>query len=380
MAPDPARDAYIQVIEARPDIGVRYLGPRRVGLTGGDGHYSIVFKARDTQTNRDVAIKVFRPDRLVEVYRFQCFCREAIILEQLAGSPHILEWVGARGEFVERVQSSTGIPFELRFPYFVVELASSDVAAIIRAGTWDFQQKLVAFREMCKAIQRIHGQGIVHRDIKPNNFLLMTNGEVKLSDFGTARKIDGLEPAILASYAAAPGDSRYGSPEMLALLHDDDPEIAKKGDIYALGATLFELCTGTILGVQLFDTRFALALAQSMGAVQKRDRKRFYLQFLPNLDVGHPLPSVSAYASDVPACIRDIVDSLYKAMAALDYRKRLCDFERIFLKIDQCLLVLTNEEKVRRWRQQKEVYRRNRLAKLTRRQPNAVQAKGGKKS
>jgi eukaryotic-like serine/threonine-protein kinase len=199
MAPDPARDGYIQLMEARQDIGGRYLKPKRVGLTGGDGNFSLVFGATDIQTGRDVAVKVFRPDRLVDTYRFQCFCREAIILERLVGSPNILGWVGGRNEFVEHVRHITGITFDLRFPYFVVELAEADVAAIIRSGSWDFQQKLVAFREMCKASQRIHRQGIVHRDIKPNNFLLLANGEVKLPDFGTARNIDGTEPAILAS-------------------------------------------------------------------------------------------------------------------------------------------------------------------------------------
>jgi len=378
MAPDPARDGFIQLIEARLDIGGRYLGPKRVGANGGDGHFSLVFSATDSHSNRPVAIKVFRPDRLVETYRFQCFCREALILEQLAGNNNILAWVGARDEFVEHVQSNTGIPLaDLRFPYFVVELASTDVAAVIRAGRWGPEEKLVAFREMCKSIQRVHRRGIVHRDVKPSNFLLMANGELKLSDFGTARNTDGTEPAILANYPAAPGDTRYASPELHALLHDDDPAIAIRGDIFALGATLFELCTGAILGVQLFDARFALDLAQTMGAVHKRDRQRVYLQFVQSLDAGHPLPSVSVYASDVPGSIQGLVDGLYKAMAALDFRRRLCDFETIFLKIDQCLLVLRNEEKVKRWQRQKELYRVNHRAKLVRRKANVAQTKWG---
>jgi pantothenate kinase-related protein Tda10 len=63
-------------------------------------------------------------------------------------------------------------------------------------------------------------------------------------------------------------------------------------------------------------------------------------------------------------------------MAALDYRKRrLCDFERIFLKIDQCLLVLRNTEKVKRWRAQKELYNTNSRAKSARRQKIAVEAR-----
>jgi serine/threonine protein kinase len=230
---------------------------------------------------------------------------------------------------------------------------------------------------MCKAIQRIHRLEIVHRDIKPSNFLLMESGEVKLSDFGAARKIDGTEAALVADYQAAPGDTRYTSPEMHALLHDDDVTICRKGDVFALGATLFELFSGVLLGVQLFDASFVQDLARSMSAINKRERKRTYLQFVQNLDAGHPLPSISSYGGDIPVSIRDLVDGLYKAMAALDYRRRLCDFETIFLKIEQCLLVLRNEEKVKRWRQRKEQYRRNYAQKLARRRACIIPARLG---
>lgn len=368
MAPDAALDGFLRLIEARPDLGGRYARPIRIGLAGGDGHFSLLFSATDNQTGCRVAIKIFRPDRIRETYRYQSFCREAILLERLAGTPNVLGWVGKQDEYVESMVSTTGIPFDLRFPYFAVELASEDVGAICRLGKWGPEQKLVAFREMCKAVQRIHKKEIVHRDIKPSNFLVMENGDIKLSDFGTARLIDGIEPPILANYPAAPGDTRYASPEMHALLHDDDPSICQQGDIFSLGATLFELCTGAILGVQLFDASFAHDLAQAMGAVHKRDRRRIFLQYVQSIDAGHPLPSISEYASDVPASIRTLVDDLYRSLASLDYRRRLCDFEMIFLKLNQSLLVLRNEAKVSRWRKQKEVYGQNHRAKLARRQ------------
>jgi serine/threonine protein kinase len=368
MAPDPARDGYLRLIEGRPDVeNGRYTNLRRIGANGGDGHFSLVFTATDQDKRNTVAIKVFRPDRFIDAYRFHSFCREAMLLEQLAGHPHVLEWLSSRSEFVERVLSTGGIPLDLKFPYFVVELATTDVGSIVRAGAWNAEQKLVAFRDMCKAVQRIHRLGIVHRDVKPSNFLVMADMGVKLSDFGCARRIDGSEPALLANYAAAPGDLRYASPEMHALLHEDDPPLSKYGDIFGLGATLFELFSGTILGIQIYDARFAADLALAMGAVGKRDRQRIYLQFVQSLDSGHPLPSISAYSSTTPACIRLQIDNLYKSMATLDYQRRLCDFETIFLKVDQCLLVLRNQDKVQRWQRQREIYRQNHIAKMARR-------------
>jgi serine/threonine protein kinase len=373
MPADPNRDGYIHLIEARSEIDGRYSGLKFKG----DGHFSLVFSCTDRTSGRKVAVKVFRPDRMTERYRFDCFCREAIILEELQGSPNILEWVGARGEFTETLHHSSGLSLDYNFSYFGVELAATDLATIVGNDGWDAERKLVAFRDMCKAVQRIHRQGIAHRDIKPNNFLVMADGAVKLSDFGTARRTDGVEPAALANYSFAPGDIRYTPPEMNALLHDENPAIALKGDIFSLGATLFELFTGAVLVVQLYDLAFAADLTRAMGAVQKRERERMYLLYVQSLDAAHPLPSISAYASNVPLCIKNLVDGLYRGMAALDFRKRIPDFETVFLKIEQCLIVLRNQEKYRKWQLQKQVYRENHLRNLARHQgANLASAKG----
>jgi serine/threonine protein kinase len=366
MATDAATDGFLRVIEGRHDIDARFTNLRRVGATGGDGHSSLVFVALDNQTRREVAVKVFRPDRQVDTYRYQCFCREEKILRTLAGTPNVVGWVACRSDFVEQVTTSAGISFPVTFPYFAVELAVEDVAAVIRNGTWNPEQKLVGFREMCKAVQRIRKRGITHRDIKPSNFLVTAAREVKLSDFGTARDLSGSEPAIVANYGFPPGDLRYAPPEMLALLHDEDPSIAFAGDIYGLGVTLFELFSGVILGVQLFTPRFVTDLAQAMNAVHKRERFRIFSEFVQSLAAGNPLPAISGFGGDLPTSIRSIVEDLYRSMASLDYRQRLCDFERIFLRIDQCLLVLRNEEKVRRWHRRKAILKRNREQKRAR--------------
>jgi serine/threonine protein kinase len=358
MAPNP--DPFFSLIEARRDIDGRFFNIKRVGA----GNFSLVFAARDNISNRDVAIKVFRPEFLIQhPYRFQCFCREVALLWQLSGTKNVLDWIAPQGEFIEKVRSESGIIFDFRFPYFAVELASTDVSAVIRAGSWSAEQKLLGFREMCKGVQRIHRAGISHRDIKPSNFLVMKDGTIKLSDFGTARDLNGSDPPLMPDYMISPGDTRYSSPEMLALIHDVDPTIAFSGDIYSLGASLFELWSGTMLGLQLFDARFAADLTQSMNAVHKRDRLRNYLGFVQNIAGAHPLPAIAAFGNSLPSSISALVEGLYQSMSALDYRRRLCDFARIFLRIDQCLLVLKNEEKVRRWRQQKELFRANRQEK-----------------
>ena len=193
--------------------------------------------------------------------------------------------------------------------------------------------------------------------------LVMPNGEVKLSDFGTARQIDSTAQALTGAYAAPPGDRRYCAPEMLACLHDENPAIAFTSDFFSLGAILFEMFSGTILGLRLFNPQVWADLAQAMLAVRAGRRRATYDQVVRSIANSRPLPSVGAFGAAVPPSIRDRVNDLYRSLSSIDYRIRLCDFDRIFWKINICLLILRNEQAYQRWLEQK---RRRRAARLLR--------------
>ena len=142
-------------------------------------------------------------------------------------------------------------------------------------------------------------------------------------------------------------------------MHDTTPQFAFKADIFALGATLFELFTGTVLGNQLFDAQFQEELLRHMAVIPREKRKEAYDGFVVQMADARLLPNIEAYAPSVRRCVLPIVNDLYKNMAALDYNKRTGDFEYVFLKIDQALIVLRNEDKLRKWRERREVYRKN---------------------
>ncbi len=140
---------------------------------------------------------------------------------------------------------------------------------------------------------------------------------------------------------------------MFALLHDADPVIAFGADIYSLGAILFEMFSGSQLVTFLFDGSYTEELMEVMREVSSEKRRRTYHNFVESIAAAHPLPSLAAFGSNVPRCLRSQLDELYMSMCNLDYRKRLCDYRTIFRKIDVCVWILRHEEQYRRWRDQK---------------------------
>jgi len=185
-----------------------------------------------------------------------------------------------------------GMTLDIPFAYYAVELASSDVNSIILAGTWTATQKLEGFRAMCRAVQRIHTRHVVHRDLKPSNFLVMPDGTLRLSDFGTARDLSDPDGAVLPGYQAPPGDWGYAAPEIIACLHDVDPSFALAGDVYSLGAILFELFARTQLVLHLFDVPTLAYLQKTMNTVDRSSRVRAYDGFLTAMANARPLPDL----------------------------------------------------------------------------------------
>jgi serine/threonine protein kinase len=202
-------------------------------------------------------------------------------------------------------------------------------------------------------VQRTHSKLIAHRDLKPGNFLLMPDGSVCLSDFGTARDLSDPNGAVLGKYTMPPGDRTYTAPEMLALLHDVDPRYALRADIYSLGVILFEMFSGTPLFFQIFDWPLVADLQSAMNAVHRSARAQTYEMFIGALADARPLPSLAQFGSSTPNCLVSLLDRLYRSLAAIDYRKRLVDFDQVFLRINVCLWVLQHESIYRRMRDQR---------------------------
>ena len=368
MPASKEREAIIQIVERRVELDNRFSKIRRLGPSGGHGHFSILFRAYDKATDKDVALKFYDPLRTFAsdaAYRFGSFEREARILEELSGEPDVIGWISPVNRFTEKFDAG-GISLDLPFTYFALELAETDLGSVISAQTLTTEDILRRFNQMCRSIRRFHHLGYAHRDIKPSNFLIMSDGSVRLSDFGTAKKLNDNSPSLSASYIYPPGDLTYASPEILAALLDDEPKLAFTADKFALASVLFEMVTGVVLGLQLFDMRYREDLTKMMAAIKKGKRKEIFDRLIPSIADGHPLPNLFTFAPAVSFSILPLLDGLYKEMAHLDYRKRLDDFGRVRLRIESCLKVLKNEEGYRRLRERRQRAKAAREARFAR--------------
>ena len=340
-------DTLVQILTAKSDIEDRFVDIQRLPHSSGYGTFSLILTAYDRLTDQRVAVKVCLPNQ--ERYRAASFEREASILALLRTAPDIVQLIADMSRFSEPLTHSTGISFDLSLKYYALELATTDIRAILTEGDSQLDRLLVIFRSMCRAVQRIHSQRIAHRDLKPSNFLLMPDGSVRLTDFGTATRLVPDTPPLLQYYTGPPGDCRYCAPEMLACLHEEQPDIAFRADLFSLGAILFEICTGNILATRLFNSQFWEPFTNTMTAISPAQRRRQYDRIVSGLANARPLPSLASFGSEVPKSVSDRLDDLYQGLAAIDYRRRLSRFDRIFNQINTCLLILNHESKYQHW-------------------------------
>ena len=210
------------------------LGPYEITGSLGAGGMGQVFRAKDTRLGREVAIKVPFEDVAADDTRRQRFQREARAVAAL-NHPHICT--------IHDVGSESGIDF------LVLEvLQGESLASRLRRGPLPLDEALARGIEIARALDCAHQAGIVHRDLKPGNVMLTASG-AKVLDFGLARITRGetdtpVAPAgtITASLTEAAvvlGTLPYMAPEQV------EGRVADaRADVFAFGATLYEMLTG----------------------------------------------------------------------------------------------------------------------------------------
>ena len=190
------------------------LGAYEIVALLGAGGMGEVYRARDTNLGRDVALKTL-PDRVThDADRLARFRREAQLLAAL-NHPHIASIYG--------IEEANGQRF------LVLELVEGEtLAARIDRGPLPVDEALVIAREIAEALESAHDKGIIHRDLKPANIALTAHDRVKVLDFGLAKATDAAatsgaldqlnsptvtSPAMLTGMGVILGTAAYMSPE-----------------------------------------------------------------------------------------------------------------------------------------------------------------------
>jgi serine/threonine-protein kinase len=230
-----ALDAPLSGDTQPPDLAGTSVGAFRLERRIGAGGMGVVYEAKRTGDGFEqrVAVKlVDAPLRGRTTLRY--FKSERQILASLH-HPHIVALldggVSAAGQ-----------------PYLVMEYVDgTPITRHCSGRALDLEARLRLFQQVCAAVQNAHGHGVVHRDIKPGNILVTSDGIPKILDFGVAKLLDDSPSRSDATLTGLldPLTPNYASPEQLRGL-----AITTASDIYALGVLLFEL----LAGVRCYDT------------------------------------------------------------------------------------------------------------------------------
>jgi serine/threonine-protein kinase len=193
--------------------------------TLGRGGMGVVYKARQKDLNRLVAIKMILANQLAseqDIHRFHAEARAAAGLQH----PNILQ-IHEAGEVCGQ-------------HYFAMQYVEGpSLAKVIRQGSLTIEESARCIMAVARAVAYLHKRGIVHRDLKPANILLDDKNWPYVTDFGLVKMLESL--SNLTSTGVIVGTPSYMAPEQAA---GRNAEVGPLSDVYSLGAILYEMLTG----------------------------------------------------------------------------------------------------------------------------------------
>ena len=259
------------------DSGTLVAERFRIVRLAGQGGFGKVYRALDTSSSRDVALKVFAREQ-TDFARFE---REVEVLAGLHHR-HVVAYVahGVTGEGA---------------PYLAMDwLEGTDLARRLEQGPLPMADALTVVLRAAQGLAAAHEQGIVHRDVKPSNLFLVGDraDEVRVIDFGVARARESAFSRLTATGAVL-GTPSYMAPEQARGARDITP----RADVFALGTVLFEC----LIGAPAFDGPSPHAILAKI--------------------LSGSLPRVADRRSDLPA----VIDVLLARMLAHEPEERLAD-------------------------------------------------------
>src|ERR671915_1836648 len=267
-------------------IGERFKLEEKVG----SGGMSSVYRAFDPTLERLVAIKLMHRDISSDPDQLERFRREARAVARL-NHPHVVTVIDA-GE-------------DEGAPYIVFEYVEGETLKerIRRLGRLPVPEAVAYAIEIGRALECAHSNKLVHRDVKPQNVLIDSEGRAKVTDFGIARS---LEAEGLTATGRVLGTTDYVSPEQAL-----GEQVTPQSDLYSLGICLYEMLTG--------DVPFK---ADSQVAVAMKH-------------VREQMPDVQARRPQISAALAAVVER----STAKEMRNRYATAEEMVAELEQALAI-----------------------------------------
>jgi len=210
-------------INTGTDFGPRYHVESLLG-SGGMGK---VYKARDRELDRTVAIKVLRPDLMTDPMALQRFKHELLLASSIS-HPNILR-IHDLGEY-------NAVKF-ISMAY----VDGGDLTQTLRKeGRLPLERVLNIVRQLAVALAAAHGVNVVHRDLKPQNILLGSGDHVYVTDFGIAKTLESDRTSVTRTGAVL-GTPMYMSPEQV-----EGKPVDHRSDLYTFGLIFYEMLTGVL--------------------------------------------------------------------------------------------------------------------------------------
>lgn len=190
----------------------------------GEGGMAVVYRALDRRLNRYVAVKIMRDDMASDEEFRRRFCTESHAVAMLSHPNIVAVYDVSHNDNVE---------------YIVMELVDGITLKqyMERKGVVAWKEVVHFTKQISKALAHAHERGIIHRDIKPQNIMLLRDGTIKVGDFGIA----ALENEVYENNGEAIGSIHYIAPEQA---RGECPDA--RSDIYSLGVVMYEMLTGEL--------------------------------------------------------------------------------------------------------------------------------------
>ncbi|WP_394578518.1 serine/threonine protein kinase [Cytobacillus firmus] len=332
------RETLIEAIEQKAVISGRYLNPKLL-MEPPKGCSSLLFAAEDEITGKPVVLKFLHPG-IEDPYWRAAFEREEHLLSELKGQPYVVELLEVNCSVKLNFENSdVSRPLEpLR--YLPLERGEMDLHTYIKSGDKSPLEALRIFQELCRAVEKLHEQGISHRDLKPNNCVLFHDGSVKLIDFALSYREGS---SVLSQgerytrwYSIFVPNHLYGAPELYCGFAFTSAQFPV-ADFFQLGAILFELWTGLRLMNFLYEREFMMDFGHLFCYVQDEKRRDNYQRAIQVIKKNFPLPNVTDLTTGPWRQGAEIINEIYQAMAELDYEQRCTDFDWVQRKLKKAV-------------------------------------------